>query len=59
MEEAKTITSMMEEKRVFNPPEQIRQNAYIKSLDEYKRIYQKSVDDPEGFWGELANLHTS
>ncbi len=54
MGEAKTITSMMEEKRVFNPPEQIRQNAYIKSLDEYKRIYQRSIDDPEGFWGEMA-----
>jgi len=50
----KTITSMMEEKRVFNPPKEIRQKAYIKSLDEYKKIYQRSIDDPEGFWGELA-----
>ena len=54
MEEAKTITSMMEEKRVFNPPEEIRQNAYIKSLDEYQEIYRRSIDDPEGFWGEMA-----
>jgi acetyl-CoA synthetase len=50
----KTITSMMKEKRVFNPPEEIRQKAYIKSLDEYKQIYQRSIDDPEGFWAELA-----
>jgi len=54
MTEATTITSMMEEKRVFNPPEELSQNACIKSLDEYKRIYQRSIDDPEGFWGELA-----
>lgn len=54
VEEAKTITSMMEEKRVFNPPEEIRQNAYIKSLDEYQEIYRRSIDDPEGFWGEMA-----
>ena len=54
MEEAKTITSMMDEKRVFNPPEEIRQKAYIKSLEEYKQIYQRSIDDPEGFWAELA-----
>jgi len=54
MEEAKIITSMMEEKRVFNPPEELKRSAYIKSLDEYKRIYQRSVDDPEAFWGELA-----
>jgi len=54
MEEAKTITSMMAEKRVFAPSEEIRQKAYIKSLEEYKRIYQRSIDDPEGFWAELA-----
>jgi acetyl-CoA synthetase len=50
----KTITSMMEEKRVFYPPKELSQKAYIKSLDEYKKIYQKSIKDPEGFWGEMA-----
>jgi acetyl-CoA synthetase len=54
MEQAKIITSMMAEKRVFNPTKEIRQKAYIKSLDEYKKIYHRSIDDPEGFWGELA-----
>ncbi|HUV46112.1 MAG TPA: acetate--CoA ligase, partial [Dehalococcoidia bacterium] len=54
MEETKIITSMMEEKRVFNPPKELSDNAYIKSLDEYKKIYQKSIEDPEAFWGELA-----
>ncbi len=27
----------------------------IKSFDEYKSAYQKSVEDPEGFWGEIAD----
>jgi acetyl-CoA synthetase len=54
MEAAKTITSMMKEKRVFKPSKETRQKAYIKSLAEYKKIYQRSIDDPEGFWGELA-----
>jgi acetyl-CoA synthetase len=54
MEQSKTITSMMEEKRVFRPSKEVRKNAYIKSLAEYRRIYQKSIKDPEGFWGELA-----
>ena len=49
MEDAKTITSMMAENRVFPPSEEIRQGAYIKSLEEYKQIYQRSIDDPEGF----------
>jgi len=54
VEKAKEITSMMEEKRVFNPPEELSKKAYIKSLDEYKEIYKRSVDDPEGFWSEMA-----
>jgi len=54
MEEAKAITSMMEEKRVFNPPEETSKKAYIGSLEEYKKIYQRSIDDVEGFWGEMA-----
>jgi len=54
MEQTKTITSMMEENRVFNPPEEVSEDAYIKSLDEYKKIYRRSIDDPEAFWGEVA-----
>jgi len=54
VEKAKEITSMMEEKRVFNPSEELSKKAYIKSLDEYKEIYKRSVDDPEGFWSEMA-----
>ncbi len=54
METAKTITSMMKEGRVFNPPQEISNQAYIKSLDEYKKIYERSIADPEGFWGEMA-----
>jgi acetyl-CoA synthetase len=49
-----TITSMMEEKRIFNPPKELSKQAYIKSFEEYKKIYKRSVDDPEGFWGEMA-----
>ncbi|MFC1905229.1 acetate--CoA ligase [Chloroflexota bacterium] len=52
--EEKAITSMMEEKRIFYPPEELSKQAYIKSLDEYKKMYQRSIDDPEGFWGEMA-----
>jgi acetyl-CoA synthetase len=48
------ITSMMEEKRVFKPSKELSKQAYIKSMAEYKKIYQKSIDDPEAFWGEMA-----
>jgi len=52
--EKKEITSMMEETRKFPPPKEFTENAYIKSLAEYKKIYKRSVEDMEGFWGEQA-----
>ena len=53
-EEKKTITSMMEEKRVFPPRKEFSSKAHIKSLAEYKKIYERSIKDPDGFWGEQA-----
>ncbi len=32
-------------------------NYHIKSLEEYWQVYRKSVDDPEMFWGEIAEEH--
>jgi acetyl-CoA synthetase len=26
----------------------------IKSFDEYKEVYKRSINDPEGYWGEVA-----
>lgn len=54
MGEKKTITSMMDEKRVFKPSEEVVKQAYIKSMDEYKKLFKRSIDDPEGFWEEMA-----
>jgi acetyl-CoA synthetase len=53
-EEKKTITSMMEETRKFPPPKEFSAKAHIKSLEEYKKIYKKSMEDPDGFWGKQA-----
>jgi len=54
MTNGKTIASMMEEKRVFNPPRELSEKAYIRNLIEYKDIYQWSVENPEEFWAEMA-----
>ena len=53
-EDKKTITSMMEEKRVFPPSKEFSAKAHIKSLEEYKGIYERSIQDPDGFWEEQA-----
>ncbi|KAJ8033207.1 Acetyl-coenzyme A synthetase, cytoplasmic [Holothuria leucospilota] len=47
--------------RVFQPIPEVQKSAHIKSLEEYKQLYQKSIDDPEGFWGDILKefyLHT-
>ncbi|MBW2989662.1 acetate--CoA ligase [Candidatus Woesearchaeota archaeon] len=57
MEEG-SITSIMNEKRVFQPDEGFRKDAYIKSMEEYGEIYKRSIEDPQGFWAEKAEqLH--
>ena len=53
-EEKKTITSMMEEKRTFSPSKEFSSKAHIKSLAEYEKLYERSIKDPDGFWGEQA-----
>ncbi len=50
----KSILSILEEKRIFEPPQEVLKEAYIKGLEEYKELYARSLRDPDGFWGELA-----
>ncbi len=49
------IDSSLREARVFEPPSSFSRNAHIKSREEYDKIYERSVRDPEGFWSEIAN----
>ncbi|MGJ3244671.1 MAG: acetate--CoA ligase [Elainellaceae cyanobacterium] len=49
-----TIESILQEKRLFNPPASFAQNACISSLQDYEQIYEKAKADPEAFWAELA-----
>ncbi|MFO7762018.1 MAG: acetate--CoA ligase [Thermodesulfobacteriota bacterium] len=49
------ITSLLSEGRIFNPPEKGRDRARIGNMDEYLAAYQRSMEDPEGFWSERAD----
>jgi acetyl-CoA synthetase len=40
------------------PKPHIAAAAHIKSLDDYERLYRRSLEDPEGFWREQARLLT-
>ncbi len=52
------IDSVLKEQRVFEPPDEFRAGAQIKSRAEYERLYKEAKDDPEGFWAKIASeLH--
>jgi acetyl-CoA synthetase len=52
--------SMAEEKKsslegkVFPVPENFTRKAWLTSYQQYKEMWKRSVDDPNGFWGEIA-----
>ncbi len=50
----KGMISMMAEERVFPPPEEFSEKAHVKSFEEYQKLYDRSLADPEGFWAERA-----
>jgi acetyl-CoA synthetase len=54
MSDRKNIVSLSTEARVFYPPEEGRAEAAVKSMEEYEKQYKRSMDDPEGYWGDRA-----
>jgi acetyl-CoA synthetase len=40
--------------QVFPVPPRIQQRAHLRSLDEFRATYQRSLADPAGFWAEQA-----
>ncbi|MHA1684120.1 MAG: acetate--CoA ligase [Promethearchaeota archaeon] len=45
-----------EKAKIYMPLEELAKNARVKSMDEYKKIWKKSIDDPEAFWAEEAKM---
>ncbi|XP_060595666.1 acetyl-coenzyme A synthetase, cytoplasmic-like isoform X2 [Ruditapes philippinarum] len=39
---------------IFPPAESVKNEAYVKSMEQYSEMYQKSISDPEGFWSKIA-----
>ncbi|MFU8891693.1 MAG: acetyl-coenzyme A synthetase N-terminal domain-containing protein, partial [Anaerosomatales bacterium] len=53
-EESTSIESLSKELRVVQPPEWVREKAHINSMEQYEEMYKRSIEDPEGFWAEMA-----
>ncbi len=56
-EKGNQVESVYAEKRVFEPIKEFVQKAHIKSMEEYKELYGRSMDDPQGFWAEMAEAY--
>jgi acetyl-CoA synthetase len=49
-----STSSLMQEGRTFPPAKEVVQRAYINAA-QYKKMYERSIKDPDGFWLEQAN----
>jgi len=58
MTSPKEIESVLNESRVFPPPSEFSAHAYVKSFEEYEKLYNEAAADPEAFWAKQAEeLH--
>jgi acetyl-CoA synthetase len=48
------IESVLQEQRIFPPPESFSHRAHIKSMAELERLRAEAAADPEAFWARLA-----
>ena len=49
-----SITSVLNESRVFKPSKAFSARAHIKSLAQYRKLYNESIRSPEKFWAAQA-----
>ncbi|EPZ36079.1 AMP-dependent synthetase/ligase domain-containing protein [Rozella allomycis CSF55] len=40
---------------IYQPTEKAKYNAHLSSFDEYKKLYDESIRDPESFWKKMAH----
>lgn len=40
--------------KLYHPSERYKQTSHISSLEEYKRLYQLSIENPQKFWRDIA-----
>lgn len=44
------------EEKPIPPPAEFQKRARVRTLEEYRKIYELAKNDPEGFWGEQAKM---
>jgi acetyl-CoA synthetase len=54
MSESSNIESTLSEDRHFPPPPEFADQAHLGSMEQYKALHKRSIEDPEAFWTEEA-----
>ncbi|MBX7063056.1 MAG: hypothetical protein K1X52_15495, partial [Pyrinomonadaceae bacterium] len=54
MADKPTIESVLTEERTFPPSAEFAQNAYVKSFEEYEKMYSEAEADLPAFWAKQA-----
>lgn len=49
-----SIESVLQEHRIFKPTKEFAERAHIKSLSQYRKLYEQSIRTPDKFWGKQA-----
>ena len=55
---SEALEQLSREARSFKPPKEFAKRAHVKSQQEYEKIYQESIKNPDKFWSKIASeLH--
>ncbi|CAM4094370.1 acetate--CoA ligase [Corallococcus sp. ZKHCc1 1396] len=54
MADTQAIDSVLNESRVFAPPEDFSRRAHIRSMQDYQRLWDEAEKDPQKYWGDRA-----
>ncbi|MHB1390779.1 MAG: acetate--CoA ligase [Thermoleophilia bacterium] len=57
LNEGSAIEVLSSERRTFPPPRRFSDRAHIGSMERYEELYQRSMNDPEEFWADMAEEH--
>ena len=49
---------MSKDHKIYSPSADWTVNAHINSLDKYNEMYNKSIEDPDSFWSDIAKRIT-
>ncbi len=49
-----SMKSLMQEERKFPPSKSVQSAAHIKSFDQYQKMWERSINEPDKFWLEQA-----